>query len=97
MMLLRPICAFCQIDPIEYVEDICENMQLFPKQDILTGDQLMFEFNEDVSISEVSQFMVLFSNPLFISDGIEKWKNRDIFRSVYYLVFNTFVSYKYIS
>nr|XP_020469652.1 nardilysin-like [Monopterus albus]XP_020469653.1 nardilysin-like [Monopterus albus]XP_020469654.1 nardilysin-like [Monopterus albus] len=37
-----------QVDPIEYVEDICENMQLFPKEDFLTGDQLMFEFNPDV-------------------------------------------------
>uniref|UniRef100_A0A7N8Y946 Nardilysin a (N-arginine dibasic convertase) n=1 Tax=Mastacembelus armatus TaxID=205130 RepID=A0A7N8Y946_9TELE len=39
---------FYQIDPIEYVEDICENMQLFPKEDFLTGDQLMFEFNPEV-------------------------------------------------
>uniref|UniRef100_A0AAQ4RPA4 Nardilysin a (N-arginine dibasic convertase) n=1 Tax=Gasterosteus aculeatus aculeatus TaxID=481459 RepID=A0AAQ4RPA4_GASAC len=38
-----------QIDPIEYVEDICENMQLFPKEDFLTGDQLMFEFDPEVS------------------------------------------------
>ncbi|XP_054469231.1 nardilysin-like [Anoplopoma fimbria] len=37
-----------QIDPIEYVEDICENMQLFPKEDFLTGDQLMFEFDPEV-------------------------------------------------
>ncbi|XP_040917105.1 nardilysin isoform X2 [Toxotes jaculatrix] len=37
-----------QIDPIEYVEDICENMQVFPKEDFLTGDQLMFEFNPEV-------------------------------------------------
>uniref|UniRef100_A0A8C1MA01 Nardilysin a (N-arginine dibasic convertase) n=1 Tax=Cyprinus carpio TaxID=7962 RepID=A0A8C1MA01_CYPCA len=37
-----------QTDPIEYVEDICENMQLFPKQDFLTGDQLMFEFKPEV-------------------------------------------------
>ncbi|XP_037550907.1 nardilysin [Nematolebias whitei] len=37
-----------QIDPIEYVEDICENMQLFPKEDLLTGDQLMFEYNPEV-------------------------------------------------
>ena len=39
----------CQIDPIEYVEDICENMQLFPKEDFLTGDQLMFEYDPEVS------------------------------------------------
>uniref|UniRef100_A0A8C9W1X3 Nardilysin b (N-arginine dibasic convertase) n=1 Tax=Scleropages formosus TaxID=113540 RepID=A0A8C9W1X3_SCLFO len=37
-----------QTDPIEYVEDICENMQLFPKEDFLTGDQLMFEYNPEV-------------------------------------------------
>ncbi|XP_029316727.1 nardilysin-like isoform X2 [Cottoperca gobio] len=37
-----------QIDPIEYVEDICENLQMFPKEDFLTGDQLMFEFDPDV-------------------------------------------------
>uniref|UniRef100_A0A671SPZ8 Nardilysin-like n=1 Tax=Sinocyclocheilus anshuiensis TaxID=1608454 RepID=A0A671SPZ8_9TELE len=40
-----------QTDPIEYVEDICENMQLFPKEDFLTGDQLMFEFKPEVVIS----------------------------------------------
>ncbi|KAJ3599725.1 hypothetical protein NHX12_033681 [Muraenolepis orangiensis] len=34
-----------QMDPIMYVENICENMQLFPKEDFLTGDQLMFEYN----------------------------------------------------
>ncbi|KAI3369135.1 hypothetical protein L3Q82_026101 [Scortum barcoo] len=34
-----------QTDPIEFVENICENMQLFPKEDFLTGDQLMFEYN----------------------------------------------------
>ncbi len=52
-----------QIDPIEYVEDICENMQLFPKDDFLTGDQLMFEFNPEVSSSVVrgvNQFRDLF-------------------------------------
>lgn len=43
----------CQIDPIEYVEDICENMQLFPKEDFLTGDQLMFEYDPAVSSSVV--------------------------------------------
>ncbi|XP_056599848.1 nardilysin [Triplophysa dalaica] len=37
-----------QTDPIEYVENICENMQLFPKQDLLTGDQLMFEYKPEL-------------------------------------------------
>ncbi|CAB1327839.1 unnamed protein product [Coregonus sp. 'balchen'] len=39
---------FYQTDPIEYVEDICENMQLFPKEDFLTGDQLMFQYSPEV-------------------------------------------------
>uniref|UniRef100_A0A671YXS8 Nardilysin convertase n=1 Tax=Sparus aurata TaxID=8175 RepID=A0A671YXS8_SPAAU len=43
-----------QIDPIEYVEDICENMQLFPKDDFLTGDQLMFEYSPDVISAALS-------------------------------------------
>uniref|UniRef100_A0AAR2LN37 Nardilysin a (N-arginine dibasic convertase) n=1 Tax=Pygocentrus nattereri TaxID=42514 RepID=A0AAR2LN37_PYGNA len=37
-----------QTDPIEFVENICENMQLFPKEDFLCGDQLMFEYNPEV-------------------------------------------------
>uniref|UniRef100_A0A8C8GJZ1 Nardilysin a (N-arginine dibasic convertase) n=1 Tax=Oncorhynchus tshawytscha TaxID=74940 RepID=A0A8C8GJZ1_ONCTS len=37
-----------QTDPIEYVEDICENMQLFPKEHFLTGDQLMFQYSPEV-------------------------------------------------
>ncbi|XP_058471619.1 nardilysin-like [Solea solea] len=43
-----------QNDPIEYVEDICENMQLFPKEDFLTGDQLMFEFDPEVISAALS-------------------------------------------
>lgn len=38
-----------QSDPIEFVENICENMHLFPKEDFLTGDQLMFEYDPEVS------------------------------------------------
>ncbi|XP_006005060.1 nardilysin [Latimeria chalumnae] len=37
-----------QTDPIENVEDICENMQLFKKADILTGDQLLFEYKPEI-------------------------------------------------
>ncbi|XP_008295939.1 nardilysin-like isoform X1 [Stegastes partitus] len=37
-----------QTDPIEFVENICENMQLFPEPDFLTGDQLMFEYDPQV-------------------------------------------------
>ncbi|CAL8395045.1 unnamed protein product, partial [Boreogadus saida] len=45
-----------QMDPIMYVENICENMQLFPKEDFLTGDQLMFEYNPQV-ISEALRWL----------------------------------------
>lgn len=52
---LLPLCPILnlqynllQTDPIEYVEDICENMQLFPKEDFLTGDQLLFEYSPEV-------------------------------------------------
>ncbi|XP_062412295.1 nardilysin b isoform X2 [Sardina pilchardus] len=37
-----------QSDPIEFVENICENMHLFPKEDYLTGDQLMFDYDPEV-------------------------------------------------
>ncbi|EDO31509.1 predicted protein [Nematostella vectensis] len=37
-----------QCDPYEFVENVVENMQLFPEEDYLTGDQLMWEFNEEV-------------------------------------------------
>lgn len=37
-----------QTDPVEYVENMCENMQLYPLQDFLTGDQLLFEYQPDV-------------------------------------------------
>uniref|UniRef100_H3BWC0 Nardilysin convertase n=1 Tax=Tetraodon nigroviridis TaxID=99883 RepID=H3BWC0_TETNG len=43
-----------QSTPIEYVEDVCENMQLFPKEDFLTGDQLLFEFNPEVISAALS-------------------------------------------
>ncbi|KAI1891902.1 hypothetical protein AGOR_G00148500 [Albula goreensis] len=43
-----------QTDPIEYVENICENMQLFPKEDFLTGDQLMFEYDPEVISAALS-------------------------------------------
>ncbi|KAJ8395493.1 hypothetical protein AAFF_G00032270 [Aldrovandia affinis] len=43
-----------QTDPIEYVQNICENMQLFPKEDFLTGDQLMFQYNPEVISSALT-------------------------------------------
>lgn len=43
------LCPAPQTDPIEFVENICENMQLFPKPDLLTADQLMFHYDPEVS------------------------------------------------
>ncbi|MEQ2305235.1 hypothetical protein AMECASPLE_035693, partial [Ameca splendens] len=69
-----------QIDPIEYVEDICENMQLFPKEDLLTGDQLMFEYNPEVISAALSLLTPENANLMLLSpehEGLcplrEKW------------------------
>ncbi|KAM8805816.1 nardilysin-like [Eudromia elegans] len=37
-----------ETDPIDYIENISEHMHLFHKQDFLTGDQLLFEYNPEV-------------------------------------------------
>ncbi|XP_063156335.1 nardilysin-like [Candoia aspera] len=42
---------FCfqeQTDPIEFVENICEYMHIFQKEDLLTGDQLLTDYNANV-------------------------------------------------
>lgn len=39
-----------QTDPVDYVENLCENMQLFQKEDFLTGDQLLFEYKPEVNV-----------------------------------------------
>lgn len=49
IFVLLCLCVNQQTDPIEFVENICENMQLFPKEDFLTGDQLMFEYDPQVA------------------------------------------------
>uniref|UniRef100_A0A8D3DP67 Nardilysin-like n=1 Tax=Scophthalmus maximus TaxID=52904 RepID=A0A8D3DP67_SCOMX len=56
-----------QTDPIEFVENICENMQLFPKDDFLTGDQLMFEFDPQVISAALSLLTPDRSNLLLLS------------------------------
>uniref|UniRef100_A0A4W5RE46 Nardilysin b (N-arginine dibasic convertase) n=1 Tax=Hucho hucho TaxID=62062 RepID=A0A4W5RE46_9TELE len=56
-----------QTDPIEYVENICENMQLFPKEDFLTGDQLMFEYNPEVISSALALLTPERANLLLLS------------------------------
>lgn len=49
---MRKIALFIclQTDPVDYVESLCENMQLFQKEDFLTGDQLLFEYKPEVNI-----------------------------------------------
>nr|XP_033478033.1 nardilysin-like [Epinephelus lanceolatus] len=56
-----------QTDPIEFVENICENMQLFPKEDFLTGDQLMFEFDPQVIRAALSPLTPDRANLLLLS------------------------------
>ncbi|XP_044217327.1 nardilysin-like [Thunnus albacares] len=56
-----------QTDPIEFVENICENMQLFPKEDFLTGDQLMFEYDMEVISAALSLLTPDRSNLLLLS------------------------------
>ncbi|XP_013763359.1 nardilysin-like [Pundamilia nyererei] len=56
-----------QTDPIEFVENICENMQLFPKQDFLTGDQLMFKYDPQVINAALSLLKPDRANLLLLS------------------------------
>uniref|UniRef100_A0A8C7IBI8 Nardilysin convertase n=1 Tax=Oncorhynchus kisutch TaxID=8019 RepID=A0A8C7IBI8_ONCKI len=63
-------CVF-QTDPIEYVEDICENMQLFPKEHFLTGDQLMFQYSPEVISAALSLLTPDRSNLLLLSPDHE--------------------------
>ncbi|KAM4721771.1 nardilysin [Rhinophrynus dorsalis] len=69
-----------QTDPIEYVENICENMQLFPREDFLTGDQLLFEYNPEVIAEALNSLTPQKANLLILSpanegkcDLKEKW------------------------
>ncbi|KAH0617498.1 hypothetical protein JD844_015829 [Phrynosoma platyrhinos] len=42
---------FCfqeQADPLEFVENICEYMHIFQKEDLLIGDQLLTEYNPEI-------------------------------------------------
>uniref|UniRef100_A0A2K5E477 Nardilysin convertase n=1 Tax=Aotus nancymaae TaxID=37293 RepID=A0A2K5E477_AOTNA len=69
-----------QTDPVEYVENMCENMQLYPLQDILTGDQLLFEYNPEVIAEALNQLVPQKANLVLLSganegkcDLKEKW------------------------
>ncbi|KAM9831470.1 nardilysin b [Neosynchiropus ocellatus] len=56
-----------QIDPIEFVQQACENMQLFSKEDILTGDLLAFEYNPEVISAALSRLTPDRANLLLLS------------------------------
>uniref|UniRef100_A0A2K6T8U3 Nardilysin convertase n=1 Tax=Saimiri boliviensis boliviensis TaxID=39432 RepID=A0A2K6T8U3_SAIBB len=69
-----------QTDPVEYVENMCENIQLYPLQDILTGDQLLFECNPEVIAEALNQLVPQKANFVLLSganggkcDLKEKW------------------------
>uniref|UniRef100_A0A8C4MA14 Nardilysin n=1 Tax=Equus asinus asinus TaxID=83772 RepID=A0A8C4MA14_EQUAS len=67
-------------DPVEYVENMCENMQLYPLQDFLTGDQLLFEYKPEVIAEALNQLVPPKANLVLLSganegkcDLKEKW------------------------
>ncbi|ETE69221.1 Nardilysin, partial [Ophiophagus hannah] len=60
-----------QTDPVEYVESLCENMQLFPKEDILTGDQLLFEYNPEIISKALNQLIPSQANLILLSASHE--------------------------
>ncbi|XP_056304205.1 nardilysin b [Danio aesculapii] len=69
-----------QTEPIEFVANMSENMQLFPKEHFLCGDQLMFDFNPEIISAALSLLTPAKANILLLSpqhDGLcplkEKW------------------------
>lgn len=56
-----------ETDPIENVENICENMQLFQKEDFLTGDQLLFEYKPEVIADALNRLTPNKANLLLLS------------------------------
>lgn len=75
-------------------------MQLFPKEDFLTGDQLMFEFNPEVSSSVVlgvnhfQGFYCKMQNVLFLDKDVNETGHSKVekYRCVSHRSFNDFVS-----
>ncbi|XP_030427779.1 nardilysin [Gopherus evgoodei] len=60
-----------QTDPVDYVESLCENMQLFQKEDFLTGDQLLFEYKPDVIADALNQLCPQRANLFLLSAANE--------------------------
>ncbi|XP_077981898.1 nardilysin-like [Glandiceps talaboti] len=69
-----------QSDPVEYVQDVVTNMQYFPTKDYLTGDQLMFEYNEQVIANVTNMLTPETANIMLLSkkhegkcEEVEPW------------------------
>ncbi|XP_071421582.1 nardilysin [Pithys albifrons albifrons] len=60
-----------QTDPVDYVESLCENMQLFQKEDFLTGDQLLFEYKPEVIAAALEQLSPQRANLILLSAANE--------------------------
>uniref|UniRef100_A0A8C5U079 Nardilysin convertase n=1 Tax=Malurus cyaneus samueli TaxID=2593467 RepID=A0A8C5U079_9PASS len=60
-----------QTDPVDYVENLCENMQLFQKEDFLTGDQLLFEYKPEIIADALSQLSPQRANLVLLSAANE--------------------------
>uniref|UniRef100_A0A8B9IQ94 Nardilysin n=1 Tax=Anser cygnoides TaxID=8845 RepID=A0A8B9IQ94_ANSCY len=60
-----------QTDPVDYVESLCENMQLFQKEDFLTGDQLLFEYKPEVIADALNQLSPQRANLVLLSAANE--------------------------
>uniref|UniRef100_H3CJ00 Nardilysin b (N-arginine dibasic convertase) n=1 Tax=Tetraodon nigroviridis TaxID=99883 RepID=H3CJ00_TETNG len=73
-----------KMEPLECVTNICENMQLFPKEDFLTGDQLMFQYDPQVSRSTRAQSraeaLLTVSSDLS-QDWVQRWAGYQVYCS----------------
>ncbi|XP_033919880.1 nardilysin [Melopsittacus undulatus] len=60
-----------QTDPVDYVESVCENMQLFQKEDFLTGEQLLFEYKPEIIANALNQLSPQRANLILLSAANE--------------------------
>lgn len=51
---------------VDTVEEICESMQFYPPQDILTGSDILYEYNEEVTVQMKRSINVAFFFPQII-------------------------------
>ncbi|XP_060627682.2 nardilysin-like isoform X1 [Anolis sagrei] len=66
--------GFCfqeQSDPLEYVENISENMHIFQKEDLLIGDQLLTEYKPEVIADVLNHLLPQKVNIFFLSPAHE--------------------------